>query len=90
MVVGLYGKTLASRQVDAHENIPLGEPKLLRSLTGFELLDLGNALVDRDKRSMGDHRKKQEVRSGFEGFGVAGPVDSGRKDARRTKLGVYG
>jgi len=88
-VVGLYGKTWHTWQVDIHEDIPLGVPKLMGSLTEFEQLNIDEALADRNKRFGVDHRHKREVRKGIEGPGIAENADPWWKEAKERKLGVY-
>jgi Protein of unknown function (DUF1264) len=64
-VVKLYGKTYHLWQVDRGDKVPLGEPKLMVSLTketeGFKKL-----VGDRDKRLGNDYLKKREARAGIE------------------------
>ena len=88
-VIGLYGKTWHTWQVDIHEDIPMGAPKLMGSLTEYKQLDIDEALADRNKRFDVDHRKKREVRKGIEGPGVAKNADPWWKEAKEKKLGVY-
>ena len=81
-VVGLYGKTWHTWQVDLHEDIPMGVPKLMGSLTEYRQLDIDEALKDRNQRLGVDHRVKRELRKGIEGPGVAENADSWWKAAK--------
>ena len=88
-VVGLYGKTFHTWQVDRGDDIPLGLPKLMGSLTEYEQLDIDEALKNRNERFQVDHRAKKEVRKGIEGPGVHGNADSWWKEAKEKGVGVY-
>lgn len=88
-VVGLYGKTWHTWQVDIHEDIPMGVPKLMGSLTEYEQIDIDKALADRNRRFDVDHVHKREVRQGIEGPGIPQNADPWWKEAKAKKLGVY-
>lgn len=64
-VIGLYGKTYHFWQVDRGDQLPLGKPELMMSLTkagqcpqpGFE-----KVVGERDQRYGVDHKQKAEKR----------------------------
>jgi len=88
-VVGLYGKTWHTWQVDRDEDIPMGAPRLMGSLTEYQQLDLDKALADRNKRFQLDHNEKRKIRQGITGPGVAENGDSWWKEAKDNKRGIY-
>lgn len=88
-VVGLYGKTYHLWQIDRGDEIPLGEPKLMGSLTEARQLDIDKALQDRNHRFDVDHRQKSEVRESIVGPGVHENADSWWQEAKRDRAGVY-
>jgi hypothetical protein len=88
-VIGLYGKTYHLWQIDKGDEIPLGEPKLMGSLTEHKQLDIDRVLKDRNERFEVDHRQKATAREGIEGPGVHENADSWWKEAKQAKLGVY-
>lgn len=88
-VVGLYGKTFHTWQVDRGDEIPLGLPKLMGSLTEYKQLDIDEALKGRNERFQVDHRAKKEVRKDIEGPGVHRNADSWWKEAQEKRVGVY-
>lgn len=88
-VVGWYGKTFHTWQVDVHEDIPMGMPVLMGSLTGSEQIDIDKVLKDRNQRFGVDHRRKAEVRKEIEVPGVVEGADSWWGEAKDRKLGVY-
>jgi Protein of unknown function (DUF1264) len=61
-VIGLYGKTWHFWQVDRGDELPLGYPTLMGSLTQADQLDLDQALDGRDKRVGVDHKEKARQR----------------------------
>jgi hypothetical protein len=67
-VVKLYGKVYHLWQVDRGDQLPLGEPQLMTSITAAEQLPgLEGIMDERDKRFPGcDWRKKKEIREGIE------------------------
>lgn len=75
-VVGWYGKTFHTWQVDVHEDIPMGMPRLMGSLTGPEQVDIDEVLRDRNERFSVDHRKKAEVRKEINVPGIVDGADS--------------
>ena len=48
-VVGLYGKLYQFWQVDRGDDLPLGEPKLMGSMTSFKQLDVDKAMAGRNE-----------------------------------------
>ncbi len=67
-VVKLYGKVYHLWQVDRGDQLPLGEPQLMTSITSAEQLPgLEGVMDERDKRFPGcDWRKKKEIREEIE------------------------
>lgn len=88
-VVGLYGKTFHTWQVDVDENVPMGMPMLMGSLTGPEQIDVDAAMEDRNKRFGVDHRHKAKVRGGIQLPGVPDGADSWWEEAKARKEGIY-
>lgn len=88
-VVGLYGKTYHLWQIDRGDEIPLGEPKLMGSLTEHKQLDIDEALKDRNERFDVSHKRKSEIRKDIEGPGVHDNADYWWKEAKRDRAGVY-
>lgn len=88
-VVGLYGKTYHLWQVDRGDEVPLGTPKLMGSLTESKQLNIDEALRDRNKRFDVDHRSKAEVRKDILGPGVHENADSWWREAREARAGIY-
>ncbi len=73
-VVTLYGEAYHLWQVDRGDQVPLGEPMLMTSITKMEgqVEGLQERMDERDRRlgelGMGvDWRRKREVRKGIEG-----------------------
>jgi hypothetical protein len=85
-VVGLYGKLFHFWEVDRGDELPLGLPRLMGSLTQDEQLDLDSALADRNKRFGVDHKRKAELRKHIEQPGVPESADSWWKEAERNKI----
>jgi len=88
-VVGLYGKTWHTWQVDRDEEIPMGVPRLMGSLTEYGQLDIDEALRERNERFGVDHRHKRVVREGIVEPGIPENADSWWKEAKANKTGIY-
>lgn len=56
-IVGLYGKTWHFWQIDRGDELPIGYPTLMGSLTEAEQTDLDSALRERNARFSVDHHK---------------------------------
>ena len=70
-VAGLYGKTWHFWQVDRGDELPLGYPMLMGSLTSAsQIPDLQGALASRNREYDVDHERKAEIRKNAR---VAGP-----------------
>lgn len=65
-IVGLYGKTWHFWQIDRGDELPIGYPTLMGSLTEQKQVDLGPALSERNARFNVDHDKKAKQREGIE------------------------
>lgn len=85
-VVGLYGKTWHFWQVDRGDELPLGRPVLMGSLTKDGEVDLEEVLADRNRRFRVDHEHKAEVRKHIELPGVAENADSWWKEAAQGEI----
>lgn len=88
-VIGLYGKTYHLWQIDLGHEIPLGQPKLMGSLTEAKQLDIDEALQDRNDRFAVDHNKKAEVRKDIRGTEIHPNADSWWTEAKQKRAGVY-
>lgn len=87
-VVGLYGKTWHFWQVDRGDELPLGYPTLMGSLTArSQMPNLDEALEQRNKEWNIDHEEKAEIRkkAGVEGPGVHPNADSWWKEGGGIK-----
>lgn len=63
-VITLYGKIYHLWQVDRGDKLPLGEPKLMMSITSEKQVPgFWEKVEERDKRLGGDYKRKQEVRA---------------------------
>lgn len=88
-VVGLYGKTWHTWQVDVDEDLPMGAPRLMGSLTEYGQIDLDTALQGRNERFDVHHADKSRIREGIETPGVPRNADSWWAEAKERKLGIY-
>lgn len=88
-VVGLYGKLYHFWEVDKGHDLPLGPPKLMGSLTGFEQLNVDEAMAQRNKEEDIDQAKKRQLREHIPLPGTSHNADSWWKEARRDKKGIY-
>jgi hypothetical protein len=87
-IMGLYGKTFHFWQVDRGDDLPLGMPILMGSVTEEGQLDLKGNLKERDDQFGVSFEKKAEMRkaAGVEKEGGAIPplADSWWKEGGRT------
>jgi Protein of unknown function (DUF1264) len=74
-VIGLYGKTWHLWQVDRGDELPLGYPRLMGSLTKPGQLNVDEALKGRNQVYGVDLEKKRKVREAIEVPGVVGNAD---------------
>jgi len=83
-VAELYGKTWHTWQVDRGDQLPLGKPVLMGSVTHSSQIDLDAALARRNKDYGVDHKKKatQRMNGGVKGPGVHENADSWWKESR--------
>lgn len=67
-VIGLYGKTYHFWEVDKGDKLPMGQPKLMMSLTAEDAVNekIKEAWADRDKRFRVDSAKKRSQREYIE------------------------
>jgi len=82
-VVGWYGKTWHTWQVDKHPDLPLGEPRLMGSLTAVDQADLEKLLESRDKQFEVDHREKAKQREGIPVPDIHPNADSWFREERK-------
>ena len=75
-VVGLYGKTWHFWQVDRGDELPLGMPRLMGSLTAEGQADLEVVMKERNERYGVDMPKKRKLRENIATPGVVGNTDS--------------
>lgn len=76
-VIGLYGKTWHFWQIDRGDELPLGHPRLMGSVSeAGQIEDLEEVLRERNKLHGVDLGRKRELRSGIEGPGVSENADS--------------
>lgn len=61
-VVELYGKVYHLWQVDRGDELRLGEPQLMTSVTAPGQFDFEKHVANRDRRFGSDYEKKAEVR----------------------------
>lgn len=62
-VICWYGKTYHFWQIDRGDKLPLGEPKLMGSITSEDqVLGLKEMMKERDAKFGADHERKKEVR----------------------------
>lgn len=64
-IVGLYGKTWHFWQIDRGDELPVGYPTLMGSLTEENQVDLDSALRERNARFNVDHHQKAKQREGI-------------------------
>lgn len=88
-VVGLYGKTYHLWQIDLGHDIPLGQPRLMGSLTESKQLDIDKALGNRNERFGVDHNKKAKVRQEIPAHDVHQNADSWWREAKQNRAGIY-
>lgn len=88
-VVNLYGKLYHFWQVDKGDELPLGPPTLMGSLTEFKQLDVDQAMKQRNQEQSIDQKKKRELREHIPLPGIPPNSDSWWKEAKENKRGIY-
>jgi len=88
-VVGLYGKLYHFWEVDKGHDLPLGQPKLMGSLTESKQLDVDKVMADRNTEQGIDQANKRALRDHIPLPGVHQHGDSWWKEAKEKKLGIY-
>lgn len=88
-VVGLYGKLYHFWEVDKGHELPLGQPKLMGSLTDYRQLDVDKAMEQRNKEQGIDQQKKRQLREPIPLPGIHPNSDSWWKDAQANKQGIF-
>ncbi|KAK5056673.1 hypothetical protein LTR84_012205 [Exophiala bonariae] len=88
-VVGLYGKLYHFWDVDKRDELPLGPPKLMGSLTEFKQLDVDREMASRNHEQGIDQENKRKLRAHIPLPGIPDSSDNWWKEARREKRGIY-
>ena len=88
-VVGLYGKLYHFWQTDRGDELPLGLPRLMGSLTSDKQLDVDRAMGTRNREAGIDQKEKRRMREGIELPGIHENADGWWKEAERERRGVY-
>lgn len=88
-VVGLYGKLYHFWQVDRGDELPLGLPKLMGSLTSYKQLDVDKAMEKRNQEEGIEQGAKRKLREGIELPGIHENADNWWKEAARERKGIY-
>lgn len=85
-IVGLYGKTWHTWQVDRGDEIPLGHPTLMGSLTRHGQTDLDKVLENRNQEYYVDHKHKAALRqkAGIKAPGIHENADYWWKESGGT------
>jgi len=88
-VVNLYGKLYHFWQVDKGHDLPLGQPKLMGSLTEFEQTDVDREMAGRNREYGIDQQHKRTLREAIDLPGIHENADTWWKEAKREKRGIY-
>lgn len=80
-VIGLYGKTWHFWQVDKGDELPLGRPTLMGSITNSAQVDLADSLAKRNEKHGVHHEDKATARKHIEPPGIHQHADSWWKEA---------
>ena len=88
-VVGLYGKLYHFWQVDRGDDLPLGQPRLMGSLTSDKQCDVDKAMSSRNEEGSIDMGQKRKMREHIELPGIHENADSWWKEAREGRRGIY-
>jgi hypothetical protein len=84
-----YGKLYHFWQVDRGDELPLGPPTLMGSLTDAKQLDVDKAMAERNHELGIDQPGKRKLRANIDLPGVPENSDSWWKEAQRNKKGLY-
>jgi len=88
-VVTLYGKLYHFWQVDRGDELPLGPPLLMGSLTESKQLDVDEAMAQRNKEEGIDQGNKRKRRAYIDVPEIPETADSWWKEAKQNKAGIY-
>lgn len=88
-VVGLYGKLYHFWEVDKGHDLPLGQPKLMGSLTAYKQLDVDSVMEARNQEHGIDQPTKRELRESIPLPGISKNSDSWWMEAEKNKKGIY-
>ncbi len=84
-----YGKLYHFWQVDRGDELPLGPPLLMGSLTEVKQLDVDEEMAERNAELGIDQVEKRKLREYIDLPGIPEGADSWWKEAKRNKKGVY-
>jgi hypothetical protein len=88
-VVNLYGKLYHFWEVDKGHELPLGQPKLMGSLTEFKQLDVDREMETRNQEGGIDQVHKRKIRESIPLPGIPAESDNWWKEAKASKRGIY-
>ncbi|OAP65719.1 hypothetical protein AYL99_01691 [Fonsecaea erecta] len=88
-VVTLYGKLYHFWQVDRGDELPLGPPTLMGSLTESTQLDVDVAMKERNEELGIDQLGKRQLRENIRRPGISENADSWWKEAQQKRVGIY-
>ncbi|KAJ9617271.1 hypothetical protein H2200_000992 [Cladophialophora chaetospira] len=88
-VVNLYGKLYHFWQIDRGDELPLGPPTLMGSLTESRQLDVDKVMAERNAELGIDQAQKRRLREYIDLPGIPGNADSWWKEAERSRKGKY-
>ena len=75
-VIGLYGKTWHFWQIDRGDELPLGYPRLMGSLTEANQINVEEVLKQRNEVHGVDLGRKRQLREGIQEPGIPENADS--------------
>ena len=84
-----YGKLYHFWQVDRGDELPLGPPLLMGSLTESKQIDVDKVMAERNKDEGIDQANKRKLREYIEVPEIPENADSWWRDAKRSKAGIY-
>ncbi|KAF8152200.1 hypothetical protein B0H34DRAFT_800683 [Crassisporium funariophilum] len=89
-VIQLYGKTYSLWQVDRGDKLPLGEPRLMASITHEDQVpDFHGMVTERDIRFGSDYMRKREVRKLIPDPEVHPDADKCKESKKHGKHGKH-
>ena len=88
-VVDWYGKIYHFWELDKGEELPLGEPKLMGSLTESKQLDVDQEMAGRNDKLGIEQGHKRELRRHIKADEIPEASDSWWKEAQMQRRGIY-